>query len=169
MNIDIKALIAKITGKDKGSVPAKRKENPISKFFQKNPKMKIIVAAIAVVVSLAVAVTIILTYKNSSPDLDTNVTANENAAVDILPETERDIGETVNGEDPFDENALNAAKLTGIYDFYGYKTATLQTSSKSYTLREGDSVGKSDWIVSEITDSSIKIALGDKTKSYTLG
>lgn len=169
MNIDLKELIAKITGKNKGGTPKKVKDSALAKFFEKNPQMKIVIVIIALIVAIAVALTIIISYKSSKPDIDTNVTANENAAVDILPQIERDIGETADGNDPFNENALNAAKLTGIYDFYGYKTATLQTSTKSYTVREGDALGGSDWIVSEITDTSITITLGEKTKSYTLG
>ena len=166
--MNIKDLIAKITGKNKESAAMSRKrENSISLFFQNNPKMKAIVAIIAIFISVAVAVTIILTYRNTKPDLDTNVTANPDAAVDVLPQLEREQGGSYNGRDPFNENVLDGAKLTGIYDFYGYKTATLQTSTKSYTLREGDSVGGSDWIVSEITDNSITINSGTKTKTYS--
>ena len=166
--MDIKELIAKIKGKNKeGAAGGSRKQNSVSAFFQKNPSMKYIIAVIALVVSAAVALTIILSGRQSQANLDTNVTANEDAAVDVLPKLERDIGEDYDGKDPFDENVLDGAKLTGIYDFYGYKTATLQTSTKSYTLREGDTVGDTDWVVSEITDKAITLVSGDKTKTYS--
>jgi len=167
VNMDIKQLIAKITGKDKsGSAGGKKKTNSVSAFFEKNPSMKYIIAAIALVVSVAVALTIVLTYRNSKVDLNTNVTANANAEVEVLPKIERVNGGEYEGKDPFVENVLDGAKLTGIYEIYGYRSATLQTTRKSYTLREGDSVGGSDWIVKEITDKSITLVSGDKEKTF---
>lgn len=166
--MDIKDLIAKITGKNKeAKIGSSKKKNSISMFFERNPKMKYIIAFIAIVVSVAVAVVVAMSYSRPKTDLSTDVTIGADANVDVLPELERDVGDKdYNGRDPFNENVLDAAKLTGIYDFYGYKTATLQTSVKSYTLREGDSVGDSEWIVSEITENSITIVSGDKTKIY---
>jgi Tfp pilus assembly protein PilP len=129
--------------------------------------MKYIIAAIALVVSLAVAVTIVLTYRKSKVNLDTNVTANANAEVEVLPQIERDRSGEYEGNDPFVENILDGAKLTGIYEIYGYKSATLQTTRKSYTLREGDALGDSDWVVKEITNKSITLVSGDKEKTFS--
>ncbi len=166
--MDIKDLIAKITGKNKGdSAPKSKKNNSLSLFFERNPKMKVIVAVIAVVVSLAVAVVIALSYRSSKPDLDTNVTVNSNQEVEVLPKIERDITGEYEGKDPFVENILDGAKLTGIYETYGYRSATLQTTRKSYTLFEGDTLGDSEWVVSEITDNSITLVSGEKTKTFS--
>ncbi|MBO4338332.1 MAG: hypothetical protein J5877_00230 [Clostridia bacterium] len=169
MNMDLKALIAKITGKNKeaSAGTAKKKNNSVSAFFEKNPTMKYVIAVIAVVIAVAVAATIILSSKKSKPDLDTNVSVNANDAVEVLPQIERDRGGEYEGKDPFVENILDGAKLTGIYETYGYKSATLQTTLKSYTLYEGDTVGDSDWVVSEITDKSITLVSGDKTKTFS--
>lgn len=166
--MDIKELIAKITGKNKEPTSGSaKKKNSISLFFEKNPKMKVIIAAIAIIVSVAVAVIVAMSYARPKTDLSTDVTIAADSNVDVLPDLERDVGsKDYEGRDPFSENVLDSAKLTGIYDFYGYKTATLQTSVKSYTLREGDSVGNSEWVVSEITDNSITIISGEKTKVY---
>ena len=169
MNMDLKELIAKITGKNKdaSAAGAKKKNNSVSLFFENNPAMKFVIAIIAVVVSLAVALVIIISAKRSKPDLDTNVAVNSSDTVEVLPKIERDRVDEYEGKDPFVENILDGAKLTGIYETYGYKCATLQTTRKSYTLFEGDSVGDSDWVVSEITDKSITLVSGDKTKTFS--
>ena len=168
MNMDIKTLIAKITGKNKDA-PAggRKKKNSVSMFFEKNPKMKLVIAIIAIAVSLAVAVAVAASYMKSKPDLNTDVKVNTNESVEVLPQIERERGGEYEGKDPFTENILDGAKLTGIYETYGYRSATLQTTRKSYTLSEGDSVGDSDWIVSEITDKSITLVSGDKTKTFS--
>ena len=173
LNMDLKELIAKITGKKKGdSAEAsvggnKKKNNSVALFFEKNPMMKYVIAVIAVVISLAVALTIIISSKKSNPQIDTNVSVNASDTVEVLPQIEREIGGEYEGKDPFAENVLDGAKLTGIYDVFGYKSATLQTTTKSYTLYEGDTVGDSDWTVSEITDKSITLVSGDKTKTFS--
>ena len=170
MNMDFKALIAKITGKNKedsAAVGNKPKNNSFTAFFEKNPVMKYVIAIIAIVISLAVALTIIISSKKSNPVIDTNVSVNASDAVEVLPQIEREIGGEYEGKDPFAENILDGAKLTGIYEVFGYKSATLQTSTKAYTLYEGDTVGDSDWTVSEITDKSITLVSGDKTKTFS--
>lgn len=166
--MDIKGLFAKITGKNKEAASgSSRRKNSLSMFFERNPKMKYIIAVIVLIVSLAVAVAIVLSYRSSEPDLDTNVSINANQEIDVLPQIERDRAGDYNGKDPFVENILDGAKLTGIYETYGYKSATLQTTRKSYTLFEGDTVGDSDWVVSEITENSITLVSGDKTKTFS--
>jgi len=169
LNMDLKELIAKITGKNKEQKAGSnnKKKNSVSLFFEKNPLMKYVIAVIAIVISLAVALTIILSSRKSKPELDTNVSVNTNDAVEVLPQIERDRAGEYEGKDPFEENVLDGAKLTGIYDTYGFKSATLQTTRKSYTLYEGDTVGDSDWTVSEITDKSITLVSGDKTKTFS--
>jgi Tfp pilus assembly protein PilP len=165
--VDIKDLIAKITGKNKDGSAGKVKKNSVSMFFERNPKMKYIIAVIAIMVSAAVAVVLALSYRSSKPDLDTNVTANKNQQVEILPQIEREVASDYDGKDPFVENILDGAKLTGVYETYGYMSATLQTTKKSYTLFEGDTLGDSDWTVSEITSNSITLVSGDKTKTFS--
>ena len=167
--MDIKELIAKITGKNKDGAAANKKKSSgaVSAFFEKNPTMKYVIAAIALVVSVAVAVVIIISYRNSKPNIDTNITADPNAQVEVLPQIEREIGGEYEGRDPFNENILDGAKLTGIYEIYGYRSATLQTTNKSYTLREGDALGDSEWVVKEITDKSITLVSGDKEKKFS--
>ena len=169
MNMDLKELIAKITGKNKDASAggAKKKNNSISLFFEKNPLMKYVIAVIAVVIALCVAATLIWSSRKSKPNLDTNVSINSQDSVVVLPQIERDVGGEYEGKDPFEANILDGAKLTGIYETYGYKSATLQTTRKSYTLYEGDTVGDSDWVVSEITDKSITLVSGDKTKTFS--
>jgi large-conductance mechanosensitive channel len=167
-DMDIKELFAKITGKNKDSAGSKpKKQNAVSAFFEKNPMMKYVVAIIAIAVAVFVALTVVWSSRNSKPELDTNITANANSEVEVLPQIERDKGGEYEGKDPFVENILDGAKLTGIYETYGYKSATLETTRKSYTLYEGDTVGDSDWVVSEITDKSITLVSGDKTKTFS--
>lgn len=171
MNMDIKELIAKITGKNKdASSGGKRKKNSISAFFEKNPKMKFVIAALAIVISVAVAVIIAISSPTAELGGETeenNVVPASSSQAQVLPQIERDHGaDEYEGDDPFDENVLDQAKLVGVMDAMGFKTATLETKGKTYQLHEGDNVGDSEWIVSEITNDSITISMNDKTKTY---
>ena len=166
--MNIKDLIAKITGKNKeAGIGSTKKKNSVSAFFERNPKMNYIIGLIAVLVAISVAVIIAISYRASKVDLNTNVSVNANQEVEVLPKIERDRAGEYDGKDPFEENILDGAKLTGIYETYGYRSATLQTTRKSYTLFEGDTLGESDWTVSEITDNSITLVSGDKTKTFS--
>ncbi|MBE6834967.1 MAG: hypothetical protein E7515_01795 [Ruminococcaceae bacterium] len=106
-------------------------------------------------------------FKKNKPEIDTNITTNSNNLVETLPQIERDKGEEYEGKDPFDENILDGAKVIGIYDTYGNKSATIQTTRKTYTVYEGDTLGDSDWVVSEITDNTVTFVSGDKTLTLT--
>ncbi len=131
-----------------------------------------IISATLVVLALIFAFvffgSVSLVKKNmSKPEIDPNVSVNTQDQVEILPEIERDTDEEYDGKDPFTDNILDGAKLADVFDTYGYKSAVLVTATKSYTLYEGDTVGDSDWVVSEITDNSITLVSGDKTLTFT--
>lgn len=161
MNMDIKDLIAKLKG---GSGDAKR-GGGITGFFDKNPKMKIIIPAICLGISLLVAIVIIATTGTIEVE-DYPVNNGETGShVDALPQDVRDYEDIeLVGDDVFDDVALANAKVTAIIiNSDGYYTATVEAEKQSYPhLQVGDYVGSSSWLVEDITDDCVIVALGDK-------
>lgn len=164
MNIDIKDLIAKV--KSKSGKKDARKGNSLTKFFEKNPKMKIILPAVIVAIALAVAVIIIISGVNTDTELGEDVTV-AGQSVAVLPQLERNESETLaDGVDPFAEDVIANAKITGIVDNSdGYKTAILKTEYASYIVQAGDYVGGSEWLVESITDTEVTCSIGEKVRT----
>lgn len=161
MNMDIKDLFAKLKGNGNSS---KRGSGGLAGFLEKNPKMKIIIPAIVVAISVLVAIVIIAT--TNSPEIDTTpVGGGEAQNVDALPQDVRDLEEIdIEGAGVFDDVAVANAKITGIYyNQDGYYTATMETDTKSYpNLQVGDYVDGSSWQVVEINEQCVVVALGEK-------
>ncbi len=162
MNMDIKDLIAKLKG---GSGGNSRKKGGMTAFFEKNPKMKIIIPSIFIGISVLVALVIIFT--TGSVDLDeTPVNSGTNGTqVDVLPQDVRNLEDIeIEGDSVFDDVALANAKVTAIIvNSDGYYTATVEAENESYPhLQVGDYVGSSSWMVEDITDECVIVALGDK-------
>ncbi|MBR5203452.1 MAG: hypothetical protein IKW45_09320 [Clostridia bacterium] len=161
MNMDIKDLIAKLKG---GSGNAKR-GGGITGFFDKNPKMKIIIPAICLGISVLVAIVIIATTGTIEVEEAPVGGGNAGTHVDVLPEDVRDYEDIeLIGDDVFDDVALANAKVTAIIvNSDGYYTATVEAEKQSYPhLQVGDYVGSSSWLVEDITDDCVIVALGDK-------
>ena len=137
----------------------------MSSFFEKNPIMKILLPVILIAIAFIVAIMIIFQGINTDTDVDENITAAGQAVV-ILPQEERTETETLaEGVDPFSEDVLANAKVTGIiYNSDGYRTAILQSKYGAYTVQVGDMVGSSDWYVVAIDDSSVTVSLDEKTR-----
>ena len=159
-DMDVKDLFKKF--KSGGGKKDARKGSSVTAFFDKNPKMKIILPALFVLIAVVVAVIIILSGPKSDTELDESATV-AGQAVAVLHET---VAENV---DPFAEDVIANAKLTGlIYNSDGYWTAVVQTQYASYTLQVGDYVGSSQWLVEAITDSSVTFSLGEKTRTIEM-
>ncbi len=160
MNMDIKDLIAKLKGNGGGN----KRGGGITGFFDKNPKMKIIIPVIVASISVLIALVIIAT--TNAPKIDTTpVGSGEVQNVDALPQDVRDLEDiSVEGEGVFDDVAISNAKITGIYyNQDGYYTATMVTDTKSYpNLQVGDYVDGSSWQVVEINEQCVVVALGEK-------
>ncbi len=160
MNMDIKDLIAKLKGGSSGN----KRGGGLTGFFEKNPKMKIIIPSILAAISILVAIIIIVT--TSSPEIDTTpVASGEVQNVDALPQDVRDLEDIdVEGENIFDDVAVANAKITAIYyNQDGYYTATMVTDTKSYpNLQVGDYIDGSSWQVIEINEQCVVVALGEK-------
>lgn len=161
MNMDIKDLIAKLKGGSGGN----KRGGGLTGFFDKNPKMKIIIPAICLGISLLVALVIIFTTGTVEID-DTPVNSDTTGSqVDVLPQDVRNLEDIeVIGDDVFDDVALANAKVTAIIvNSDGYYTATVETDNQSYPhLQVGDYVGSSSWLVEDITDECVIVALGDR-------
>lgn len=161
MNMDIKDLIAKLKG---GSGGAKR-GGGLTGFLEKNPKMKIVIPAICLGISVLVALVIIFTTGTIEIDdspVDGDVSGSH---VDVLPQDVRNLEDIeVLGDDVFDDVALANAKVTAIIvNSDGYYTATVEADNQSYPhLQVGDYVGTSSWLVEDITDDCVIVALGEK-------
>lgn len=168
MNMDIKDLIAKLKG---GSGGGKKEGNSLTAFFDKNPKMKIILPAIVGAISILVALAIIIT--TNSPDIDTTpVGGGEAQNVDVLPQDVRDLEDIeIEGENVFDEVDIANAKITTIIvNSDGYYTAVMETKTNSYaTLQVGDYINGSSWLVEDITDDCVIVALGEKKVEIKYG
>jgi hypothetical protein len=162
-NMDVKDLFKKF--KEGSKKKDARKGGSLNAFFEKNPIMKYLLPAIFVLIAVIVAVIIIFQGINTDTDVDENITAAGQAVV-ILPQEERTEPETVaDGADPFSEDVLANAKVTGIlYNSDGYRTAILQSRYGAYTVQVGDYVGGSDWYVVAIDDSSVTVSLDEKTR-----
>ncbi|MCH5189565.1 MAG: hypothetical protein J1F37_03285 [Oscillospiraceae bacterium] len=163
MNMDIKDLIAKLKSKSGGS----RTSGGVASFFQKNPKMKIIIPAVFIVISILVSVVIVAkTGKAKVPDIPVN-SGDENAKeVEVLPE---DIRESENLEgitdtEMFNEAVLAHPKVTAIiYNSEGYYTATVVTDNAHYpNLSVGQYVAGSDWLVESITEDQVVFSCNDQ-------
>lgn len=166
-DMDIKDLFKKFkSGSGKKDA---RKGNSITGFFDKNPKMKIILPALGILIAVVVAVLIILSGTGAETELEEGATV-AGQAVAVLPEIERTQGETAaENVDPFAEDVIANAKITGmIYNSDGYWTAVVQTPYASYTLQVGDYVGSSKWLVESITDSTVTVSLGEKTRTLEM-
>lgn len=166
MNIDMKDLLAKLKGGQKKDA---RAGSSFVKFFEKNPKMKILIPVIFLVIAAIVAAVFIFSGINTDTDVDPN-SVPAGASVDVLPMLERNEGVTLaDGVDPFAEDVIANAKLTGIfYNSDGFRTAILQTEYASYIVQVGDYVGDSTWLVDEITDSDATFSTGEKVRTISL-
>ena len=170
MNMDVKDLIAKL--KSVGSkTTAKKGGSSFTAFFDKNPQMKIIIPAVLVGISVLVALVIIITTK--SPTIDTSpVGGGEAQNVDVLPQDVRDLEDIeIEGDNVFDDVDVANAKITAIIkNSDGYYTAVMQTKTNSYsTLNVGDYINGSSWMVEDITDDCVIIALGEKKVEIKYG
>lgn len=152
MNMDIKDLIAKLKSKSGGS----RTSGGIAAFFEKNPKMKIIVPAIFIAISVLIALVIVFkTGKAKVPDVPVNSNEGNSNQVEVLPEDIREFEnlDGINDSAMFNEAVLAHPKVTAImYNSEGYYTATVETDNAHYpALQVGQYVAGSDWMVENIT------------------
>lgn len=166
MNMDIKDVFAKLKG---GKKKDARTGNAFVKFFEKNPKMKIIIPAVFLVIAAAVAAVFIIQGVKTETGVDPDKPVS-GMSVDVLPMLERNEAVSLaDGVDPFSEDVIANAKLTGIlYNSDGFRTAILQTEYASYIVQVGDYVGDSTWLVEEITDTSATFSTGDKLRTVAL-
>lgn len=166
MNMDIKDLIAKL--KSGGKKKNGRGRSSLAKFFDKNPKMKIIIPLVVILIFVAVAAVIIISGVKTDTEVDENVSVAVQS-VEILPQVERTQQAVEDGVDPFSEDVIANAKLKGIINnSAGYRTAIVATKYASYTLQVGDYVSTSEWLVEDITDSSVTFSLGEKKRTIVM-
>lgn len=157
MNMDIKELFAKLKSSGKGN---SRNGGGIASFFEKNPKMKIIIPVIFFAISILVALVIVV--KTSTAKVpDFNLESGESASnkVEVLPEDVRE-AEKLDGitdSEMFNEAVLAHPKVTAIiYNGEGYYTATVETDNAHYpNLTVGQYVAGSDWMVENITEDQV--------------
>ena len=158
MNMDIKELFAKLKGGKSG-----KGGSGFTAFFDKNPKMKIIIPIILIAISVLVALIIIFTTEKKK--IDTNpVNSGDAAQAEVLPQNVRNKEDIpLDGDDVLDDVALSHGKVTAItFNSEGYYTATVETDSRHYpNLQVGDYLDDSSWIVENITDDSVVISLGE--------
>lgn len=163
-NMDVKDLFKKLKS---GGKKDARKGGSLASFFEKNPKMKIILPAVVVAIAVVVAALIIISGARTNIDVEEDVSV-AGQAVEVLPQIERRKTEEIADDvDPFSDDVIANAKLTGVlYVADGYYIATLETEKASYpTLQVGDNIGSSDWMVDAIDSDSITVSCGEKTRT----
>ncbi|HAN44288.1 MAG TPA: hypothetical protein DCP97_02750, partial [Ruminococcaceae bacterium] len=65
-------------------------------------------------------------------------------------------------KNPFESDVLSNAYLTGVMSVEGgYKTAIIVSDYGSFVVRQHDQIGKTKWVVKEITDSEVTVKNGD--------
>lgn len=166
-NMDVKDLFKNL--KSKGGKKDGRKSGGLNAFFEKNPKMKIILPAVVVLIAVAVAVIIIVTGVTTDTTVDDTAVAGQ--SVMVLPQAVRNETETLaEGADPFSEDAISNGKITVMgYNSDGVRTAVVQNQyGTSYLLEVGSRVGDSEWYVDSIDDTSVTFSMGEKTRTITM-
>ena len=164
-NMDVKDLFKKL--KSGGAGKDSRRSGSLASFFEKNPKMKIILPVVLVAIAVVVAVLIVISGAKADIDVDENISV-AGQAVEVLPQIERKKEEAVDDEvDPFSEDVIANAKLTGVlYNADGYYVAVLETEKSSFpSLQVGDKIGNSEWMVDAIDSDSITVSCGEKTRT----
>lgn len=156
MNMDIKDLIAKLKSKGGGS----RNSGGVAAFFEKNPKMKIIIPAVFIAISILLALVIVFkTGKAKVPDIPVNSNEENTNQVEVLPENIRESEnlEGITDSEMFNKSVLSHPKVTAIiYNSEGYYTATVVTDNAHYpNLSVGQYVAGSDWMVESITADQV--------------
>ena len=162
-------------GKEKKPKAAAKPKNDIGlkivEFFEKNPLMKIIIPVILLVIIVAVLAIVIFSdgVITGDPD-DVDVSIDDSQAVEVW-NGESDIlkdKELVKliEDDPLSPDILSTAKYTGyIVGSSGLKTAQVEIGSgDTLVLTLGETVGDSEWEVTEITKSYIVFKAGELTK-----
>lgn len=163
MNMDIKDLFAKLK---KGNSGSTRTGGGITGFLDKNPKMKIIIPAVLLAISVLVMIVIILTTPKT--EINTDITPVNGDIVQNLPQDA--IGKDdldIESGDVLSEVTLDHPKVTAIYFVKGgYSMATIETDTHSYPqLKEGDTINGTEWKVEQITENSVIISLnGEMTE-----
>lgn len=171
MNIDVKDLFAKLKKGGSGTKKAEKGGNPFVRFFEKNPKLKVILPAFLILIALVVAILLsVSATKVKVDDIGTGTSKPSGTPVQVLPELERPkTDDPQDGANPFDEDAIANAKLKGImYNSNGYYTAIVETQTHSFILQAGDYVPESDWLVEKITSDMVTFSMGDKVRTVEL-
>lgn len=165
MNMDVKDLIAKLKSKKGDS----RNGSGFAAFFEKNPKMKIIIPVIFLAISVLVAVVIVVKTSNAKvPDIPLDsIEANTNQA-EALPKEVRNAEqlEGITDRALLNEAVLAHPKVTAITynDSEGYFTATVESDNGSYpNLQIGQYIAGSDWLVENITWEQVVFSCNGQT------
>ncbi len=162
-------------GKEKKPKSAAKPKNDIGlkivEFFEKNPLMKIIIPAILLVIIVAVLAIVIFSdgVITGDPD-DVDVSIDDSQAVEVWNGEsdllkDKELIKLIE-DDPLSPDILSTAKYTGyIVGSSGLKTAQIEIGSgDSLVLTLGETVGDSEWEVTEITKSYIVFKAGELTK-----
>jgi len=133
----------------------------ISKAIRKNP-IGVFFILLAVVIAFTIAVAVNLNKPNVPASASS---APDGVSVDALPQTERK-SESRSAisfdKNPFESDVLSNAYLTGVMSVEGgYKTAIIVSDYGSFVVRQHDQIGKTKWVVKEITDSEVTVKNGD--------
>ena len=162
-------------GKEKKPKAAAKSKSDIGlkvmDFFDKNPLMKILIPAILFIILAAVFVFVIFGDGVIMGDVDdVDITIDESAAVDVWNGNsdilkDKELIKLIE-DDPLSPDILSTAKYTGYtVGSSGLKAAQVEIGEgDKLVLTLGETVGESEWTVSEITKTYIVFEAGEITK-----
>ena len=172
--------LPKFSKKDKtsGGVAGGAKNDIVLKFtdfFEKNPWMKIVIPIVLFLILVIVFVFAILgdgvLTGDNEAGVDATAPSNE---VQIIPDNnvikDKEIVELIK-QDPLSEDILASASYTGsVKGSSGLKTALIQigSSNDTLTLSIGETVGDSEWELTEIYNDYVIFKAGELTKKLNL-
>ena len=144
-----------------------RKTQRAAPFLQNKIFLIFFLPVILLIIIVAAALIIKLV---NSPDHDIPVAASGDY-IYVLPIKERVFDEPVTpGRDPFTDGGAAAFILDGImYNPEGTSIVILRSSDSSYVVSPSDTVGRSGWVISDVTADTVTITKNERSEILTLG
>lgn len=145
----------------------RRKPHRAMAFLQNKIFIIFFLPVIAMIIIIAVAL-ILRAVKSPAEKIPADVTGDY---IYVLPIKERPADNILpaDDKDPFSGSGTPALYLGGIiYNPDGKSNAVILTADKSYVVQQGDLIGKTGWVVNEITADTVTIIKNEKSEILSM-
>lgn len=131
---------------------------------------KIFILFFLPVIALIIIIAIVLILRIVNPQVEDIPVSAAGDYIYVLPIKERAADNIpVAGKDPFSSGGTSALYLGGImYNPDGTSNAIILSAEKSYVVLQNEIIGKTGWMVTEITADTVTIIKNDKTEKLTM-